>query len=325
MPAKGARESVSESALITRIAASVGRRPGVALGIGDDGAVLDGDPAVVLVHDMLVEDVHFRWRTATPDDVGHRALAVNLSDIAAMGAEPVAVLVGLGMPAGPAGAAIVAGLYAGMEALAAATGCTIAGGDTTRARQTVVGVTVVGRMRPGVPPVRRDGARPGDLLYVTGPLGGSAAGLAILEQVRAIPDDPRLRTRHLRPHARLAEGAALAGAGAHAMLDCSDGLGIDLQRMALASGVRAVLDLDRVPVDEGVPRVAALLGRDPVDLAVAGGEDYELIVALPPGPTPEGVHLLPIGHVETGAPGLCVRRDGREVTLDDLGWDHDVG
>ena len=318
---------MSESALIRCITALAAVRPGVRLGIGDDAAVLDGEPAVVLAHDMLVEDVHFRLCTAGPRDIGWKSLAVNLSDLAAMGAAPVAALVGLGLPAG-AGPEMVTAIYTGMEALAAEWGCTIAGGDTTAAAELVIGVTAVGRMAPGVAPVLRSGARPGDLLCVTGPVGASGAGLRVLEDP-AIPLAATLRdavtAAHLRPVPRVREGAALAAAGAHAMLDCSDGLAIDASRLAIASGVRVVLELDRVPLGAGVGEVAVAIGMAPDEMAATGGEDYELIVAVPPGVRIPGCALIPVGRVEAGVPGLAVERRGVPVTLERLGWDHDVG
>ncbi|MFN8123224.1 MAG: thiamine-phosphate kinase [Thermoleophilia bacterium] len=313
---------MSEASLIAHIAAMAAVRPGVSVGIGDDAAVLDGDPAVVLAHDMVVQDVHFRLGTASPRDIGHKALAVNLSDVAAMGASPVAALVGLGVPRGaPAG--LVEEVYAGMEELAARWGCTIAGGDTTSAAELVLGVTVVGRMAPGVRPVLRSGARPGDVLWVTGPVGASAAGLRLLEDPSLGAADPALVAAHVRPVPRVREGLAVAAAGAHAMLDCSDGLAIDASRLAAASGVRVVLELDRVPVAGGVAAVAAALGVAADVFAATGGEDYELIVAAPPGFAP-GCALLPVGRGEAGA-GLAATRGGAPVALDRLGWDHDVG
>jgi len=318
---------VSEATLIECIAAMAAVRPGVRIGIGDDAAVLDGDPAIVLAHDMLVEDVHFRWRTASPRDVGHKALAVNLSDMAAMGAAPVAVLVGLGLPRGGEATDRVAGIYAGMEALAAEWGCTIAGGDVTAAAETVLGVTVVGRMSAGVAPALRSGARPGDVLWVTGPLGASVAGLHLLEDP-ALPRPPAaddLCAAHLRPRPRIREGAALAAAGVHAMLDCSDGLAIDARRLALASGARVVLELERVPVADGVAAVARALDEPPDAFAATGGEDYELIVAAPPGLRVAGCTLHPVGRVEAGPAELRIERDGDPVALGRLGWDHDVG
>lgn len=318
---------MSEAALIRAITARATVRPGVRLGIGDDAAVLDGEPAIVLAHDMLVQDGHFRLGTAAPWDIGWKSLAVNLSDLAAMGAAPVAALVGLGLPRGAA-PGLVDALYDGMESLAADWGCTIAGGDTTAAAELVVGVTALGRMAAGVAPVERSGARPGDLLCLTGPVGASAAGLRVLEDP-SLPLPAPLRdavvAAHLRPRPRVAEGAALAAAGAHAMLDCSDGLAIDASRLAVASGLRVVIELDRVPLGAGVAEVAAALGRPADEMAATGGEDYELIVAVPPGMRVPGCALIPVGRCEAGPAALVVERAGVPVALERLGWDHDVG
>jgi thiamine-monophosphate kinase len=320
---------VSEGDLIGRIASLVGTRAGVLLGIGDDAAVLGGDGPWVVAHDMLVQDVHFRWSTCSPADVGHKALAVNLSDLAAMGATPVAVLVGLALPPDGPGGDDVAAMYDSMEALAAATGCSVVGGDVSAAAQTVLGVTVLGRPAPGVAPVTRAGARPGDLVAVTGALGASEAGRRILEDpplASGLPAAAALAAAHRRPRPRLREGAALAAAGVRAMLDCSDGLAVDLDRLARASGVRAVLDLGRVPVAPGVAHLAARRGEDPAVAAATGGEDYELIVAAPAAVLEaSGVALTVVGHVEAGAPGVAARRDGAPAPLGRLGWEHGVG
>ena len=174
---------MTERALIGRLAARLPVRPGVALGIGDDAAVLDDDPATVVTSDVLVEGVHFRRRPSGWRDVGHRALAVNLSDLAAMGARPLAAVVGLVLPTDPPLAPDeVDELYEGMEGLAARHGLTVAGGDVSVGPALVLAVTALGRMAPGVAPRRRAGARPGDLLCVTGAVGAAAAGLLLLEE-----------------------------------------------------------------------------------------------------------------------------------------------
>jgi thiamine-monophosphate kinase len=317
---------LSENALVERIAARTRRRAGVRVGIGDDAAVLDDDPPTVLTQDLLVEDVHFRLR-GEPDelrDLGHRALAVNLSDLAAMGAAPVCALVGLGLPGGRTGDLDLDALYDGMEALAEATGCTLAGGDTTRAPALTLAVTAVGRMPEGVAPCRRSGARPGDVLAVTGPLGASAAGLLISEDPvlgTGVPEAGALRAAHRRPEPRLAEGERLARAPAHALMDLSDGLGLDGLRMARASGVSATVELERVPLAAGVGRVAAAAGREADVLAATGGEDYELLAALPEELARElGLHV--VGSLAAGPPGLRLTRGGREVPVASLGWEH---
>jgi thiamine-monophosphate kinase len=316
---------MSELALIERIAARVARRPGTRLGIGDDAALLDVGGTAVASQDLLVDGVHFRRESADFDALGHKALAVNLSDLAAMGAEPVAALVGLALPRGVSDDEID-GLYGGMEGLASRHGVTLAGGDVSAGPALVIAVAVVGRPAPGAAPVRRDGGRPGDVLCVTGALGGSAAGLLLLERPEladAVPPPvaERLRAAHLRPEPRLAAGRALARAGARAMIDVSDGIALDALRLARASGVRAVVEPAALPLAEGAAAVASAAGRDPRELAAGGGEDYELLAALPPGRL-AGARaavagpLTPVGRLEAGEPGLR--------GLEPAGWEHDV-
>jgi thiamine-monophosphate kinase len=331
MPAKGGAAAVPEIALIERIAARARRRPGLAVGIGDDAAVLEGDPAVVATQDLLVEDVHFRRATTGLGDLGHKALAVNLSDLAAMGADAVAALVGLGLPDGGwPGAGEIDELYAGMEALAERSGVSVAGGDVTAAPVMVLSVCALGRMPAGVAPVLRSGAREGDLLCVTGALGAAAAGLILLEQpgLAVDPDDrERLIAAHRRPEPRLAAGRTLAQQGAHAMLDCSDGLALDALRIARASGLAVTIELERLPLADGVAAVAAASGRDPDLLAATGGEDYELIAAVPPAALDRlraalDLPLTPVGRLRAGPPAVRLQRAGREIAAPRLGWEH---
>jgi thiamine-monophosphate kinase len=303
-----------EFELIARLqAAFANRRDEVARGIGDDCAVLaDG---TCLSCDLLVEDVHFRRATTSPEDLGFKALAVNLSDLAAMGAEPVCALTGLVLPPTVAVEEVDA-LAAGLEACAAAHGVQVAGGDISRGPVLVVSVTVLGRAQR---PVTRDGARPGDVLAVTGPLGGSRAGLSLLESGR--PEAaPALVDRHRRPRPRLSEGRALAP-HVHAMLDVSDGLASDAQRICEASGVACSIDLDAVPVEPGCDAVARSEGVSPGWFATAGGEDYELLVALPREALETcGVPLWPVGEVRAGRPAVRYRGDG--AASPPRGWDH---
>jgi thiamine-monophosphate kinase len=318
-----------ELALIERIARRTALRPGTSLGIGDDSALIAlGDDAVA-THDMLVEGVHFRRATISTRDLGAKALAVNVSDIAAMGAVPVAALVGLGVPHGMTDDE-VDDLYAGMEEVAAHHGVTIAGGDVTTAPVLVLAVTALGRAAPGVVPLRRSGGRVGDLLCVTGPLGAAAAGLLLLEAPELAPglrERDALVAAHRRPSPRVAAGLALAAGGATAMMDLSDGLGLDARRMAVASGVRARIDLSAVPLAPGVADVARAAGRDPLLLAATGGEDYELLAAVPPTlldglrATAGALHV--VGALTPGTPDVdLVDPDGTTRPAGRLGWTH---
>jgi len=246
---------------------------------GDDCAVVRARPVQAVSVDAMVDGVHFRLREhgTTPHDVGHRALAGALSDLAAMGADAGEAYVSLALPVQFEGALELVG---GMEELAAATGTTIAGGDVIEAQSLVVSVTVTGWADSEGELVGRDGASAGDLVGVTGELGGSAAGLLALSG--SAPEDPLLVRRHRRPEPRLAAGRVLATAGASAMIDVSDGLATDARHVARRSGVGMELDLSLVPLAPGVQAAAAAAGRDALELAATGGEDFELLVTVPP-------------------------------------------
>jgi thiamine-monophosphate kinase len=271
---------LSEDALLAAIAAVAGEaRSGVEIGIGDDACVLAG--GLVASTDMLAAGVHFDTARMSPRDIGHRAAAASLSDMAAMGAEPVCLLAAIGVPAGYAS---VADLAAGMIEH----GVQLAGGDLSRSAELVVSVTAIGRAER---PVLRSGGRPGDLLVVTGTLGGQAAGGY---------------TARVTP--RLAEGRALA-AVATAMLDLSDGIATDVRRLAAASGTGAIVELDRLPRAAGAT----------VEQAAAGGEDYELLAAVPAGASVP-VPVTVVGRLtDTGAVTL-VGPAGDVSAL--RGWDH---
>lgn len=229
--------------------------------------------------------MHFRIPPFAFRDVGHKALAAALSDLAGMGAEAGEAYVQLGVPERAADEDLLE-LADGLGALAAECGVTVAGGDLTRAPVLFCAITVVGYAADAAAPVRRSGARSGDAVAVTGRLGGAAAGLLLLERPEleaalqpAVAAE--LRRRQLRPLPRLDEGRALAANGAGAMIDLSDGLGGDAVHLAAASSVELRVELQRLPLEPGVAELGAAAGVDPLELALAGGEDYELLVTLP--------------------------------------------
>jgi thiamine-monophosphate kinase len=239
---------------------------------------------VVTTIDTVADGVHFDLATHSAADVGWKALAQSISDLAAMGAEAGEAYVSLALPS-EFGAEAALELVGGMEELAGAIGLTVAGGDVVSSPTLVVSVAATGWADAEDEIVGRDGARPGDLLAVTGELGASAAGLLLLGGSGAdLAEAAReaLIRRHRRPEPRLREGRALAAAGVSAMIDLSDGLATDARHVADRSGARMVVNASALPLAEGVEAVARAADRDPLELAAAGGDDYELLVAVPP-------------------------------------------
>lgn len=310
-----------ELELIRRIAARAGVRGGVNVGIGDDAAVLDD--GTILALDMVVDGVHVSRATHSPADIGHTALAVNISDIAAMGGVPVAAMVGLGVPDDlPAGDVDL--MYEAMDDLAGDYAMSIVGGDVSAAPVLTLSVAICGRTTDGVRPVLRSGGREGDLLVVSGPLGASAAGLLLLGDSRlraGVPHADSLVATHLRPTPLVDDGLHLAESGATAMIDISDGLLLDADRLARASGLRAEIDLGAVPRAPGVDDVARATGLDADLLTATGGEDYHLLAAVPPVAGLEP-HVTVVGVLRAGDPGVVALRHGVDVTPQRLGWEH---
>jgi thiamine-monophosphate kinase len=295
--------------------------PRVWLGSGDDAAISVPGGATATSVDALIDGVHFRREWSSLRQVGAKALAVALSDLAAMGAEPGEAYVVLGVPADLDEDGCIE-LLDGLVGAAAETGTTPAGGDITRAPALTLAVTVVGHAASVDDFVTRSGARPGDALVVTGELGGAAAGLLLLEGTAASAgaDGGASIARRLEPRARLAAGRALAGAGATAMIDISDGLGGDARHLAAASGVRLRIDAAALPLAAGLADVAARAGRDPLELAASGGEDYELLATLPPERLADATAALEAdGEAELTQIGRVLAGEGVEIRLPDGG------
>jgi thiamine-monophosphate kinase len=275
-----------------------------AVGVGDDAALVDlprGDTLVASV-DSTVEDVHFRRGWLTGWEIGYRAAAAALSDLAAMGAAPVGMLIAIAIP--DSWRPNMLEIAEGVGEVAKRWKAPILGGNTTRGRELSITTTVLGSV---FGPLERRAVKPGHRLYVTGRLGASGAALrALLDNAEP---DPRHREKFARPQPRVAEARWLAGEGAVAAIDVSDGLVADLGHLAAASGVRIELDLDHIPVADGV---------NPTD-AAASGEEYELVVSAPEPLDLEAfvaafrLPLTPIAHAVAGDPGVDVRRKGRRV------------
>ena len=296
---------------------------GLVVGHGDDAAVIDMDGrGVCLAVDVLVDEVHFRRDVSSMADVGWKAVAVNCSDMAAMGAAPSVAVVGLCRPASVP-VEDIEQLYAGMAEACEEWGLRLVGGDTVAAGALAVSVTVLGDIDTARA-VRRSGAQVGDRLVVVGSLGGAAAALALVEA--GLPADEALLSAHRRPVAHVRAGRALAEAGATAMIDVSDGFGADLLHICEASGVAAVVDAAALPYTAGLEAAAVALDGDPLDLAAGGGDDYALLAAVPPGEAEaiaRDVGGVVVGEIVAGPPGATMRMpDGSARDLAGKGWDH---
>ncbi|MEW1842732.1 thiamine-phosphate kinase [Nonomuraea angiospora] len=307
---------LGEFGVINRITGRLPQGAAVMLGPGDDAAVVSApDGRVVVSTDLLIEGRHFRRDWSSGYDVGRKAAAQNLADVAAMGAVPTSLVVGLGVPA-DLPLEWLDGLTDGFRDECAVVGASVAGGDITRCDLVVIGVTALGDLG-GRAPVTRSGARPGQVVAVAGRLGYAAAGWALLEA--GVPDNPVVEevvVAHRRPSPPYAMGPGAAELGASAMLDVSDGLLQDLGHVAEASGVRIELDPRAFAVGEPVSVAAKELGADPLEWVLTGGEDHALAAVFP-----AEVRLPPswqvVGRVVEGE-GVLVQ--GREIGR--RGWDH---
>ena len=303
---------LGEDGLIERLRRRF-RSGSLPVGIGDDAAVLDLPPGHSLVYcsDLLAEDIHFSRGIHPADSVGYKSVAVNVSDVGAMGGIPTAFTISLAAPADLKVDWIDA-FYSGIERACRDFEVTLAGGDTSSAKSIFIDVSMVGRVRTGGA-ILRSGARPGDRIYVTGNLGGSAHGLDML---RAGRSDSTAAQRHLYPEPRHRVGHALASK-AHAMIDISDGLSTDLKHILTESRVSARIYKDRLPAADGADEMQVL----------HGGEEYELLITASELPQHvESVPLSCIGEIVRSTPGkenLIVLVDGStESPLLARGWDH---
>ncbi len=331
-------EDLGEFPLIARLTAGLESRADVALGVGDDAAALDlgAEHLLLATCDAQVEGTHFLPSIATPEEIGHKALAVNLSDIAAMGGEPLWALVSL-IASPTLDVTILDGVYAGMRSLARRFNVALVGGNVAATPGPLtLDVTLLGRVtRERM--LTRSGARPGDRLLVTGRLG--AAVMALLA-FTAAPEEADLpaealseaRRAMVTPQPRVREGMALAACGqVSAMLDISDGLAGDLGHICERSGVGAIIELAALPVDAATRALAQALGRDPLRIALSSGDDYELLFTVRPDGVAEALEAVRaaggvasvIGEITAPALGLRVREpDGALRPLDPRGWDH---
>lgn len=303
----------------------------VLLGAGDDAALTLPGAATATSVDAIVEGVHFRSSWCPPRAVGRKAIAAALSDLAAMGAEPGEAYVWLGAPQELSDEDCLE-LCAGIAEVAVEHEVAVVGGDLTAAPVLAVSITVVGHGdRDGF--VRRDGAPAAEVVCVSGALGGAAAALVALESAGLEIDLGEERYRalinhQLAPTPRLAAGRLLAAAGVSAMIDVSDGLGVDAEQLAAASGVGIEIDLARVPLSDGVAEIATASGRDRIEFAAAGGDDLELLCVMPPGAVAAasaaleelGLPLSEIGSTLAGQGVKLRQAGGRPLPI--RGHDH---
>lgn len=310
-------------------------------GIGDDAAVFRGTVGkdTVITADLLVEDIDFRRTTTPPYLLGHKALAVSLSDIAAMGSRPLWSLVSVGVPEEVWQTGFVERLYDGLLDLANRYGVQLIGGDTSRTTETIVIDSIVAGESSAGMSVMRTGATRGDQIFVTGSLGGAAAGLRLIERgahlaEQNLGDDDSQKLDHillrqLRPEPRVGWGIVLGEEHlVTSMIDLSDGLSSDLNRLCDASGVGALIDSSLLPIDERVTELCGRRALDPLQLALHGGEDFELLFTVKPGDANrlprkvDGVEIKRIGEITNAFEGVKISEGSRIWELKPGGWKH---
>jgi len=321
--------------------------PGLLRGIGDDAAVFKSSPGsdLVVSTDLLVEDIDFERRTTRPELLGHKALAVSLSDIAAMGARPRWTLLSIGVPGEIWNSEFLDEFYAGLFQLAKRYGVTLIGGDTSRTGEKIVIDSIVlgETAKPGA--VYRSGAKPGDQIFVSGSLGDAAAGLRLLQRGARLhqhasnethsddaPSLDYLLLRQLCPEPRVGWGLLIGEQQlATAMIDLSDGLSSDLNHLCTESKVGALIDAAAIPINPLVTELSGRRALDPLMLALHGGEDFELLFTVETGNVDklpkrvDGVSVTRLGEVTSAAEGVRVREGSRTWKLEPGGWQHFKG
>ncbi len=314
-----------EFQLIRQLTSRLKFKKNVLVGPGDDCAVVtSGVRSLLLTTDLLIEGVHFRRNWMSPEEIGFKAMRVNLSDVAAMGGIPRFALVSVGLPRDARGR-YASKLFQGLRKAAEEAEAAIVGGDTNASDRLIVNVALMGEVGPRI--LLRSGARAGDRLYVTGALGGAALGLAALKRKKRLGLGAFI-ARHKKPPLRVAVGSILARTpGVTALMDLSDGLAGDLPHLLEASGIGAEVDASAIPVFPGLASAARRLGEDPLRFALGGGEDYELLfTASPRVKIPDKIGGTPVtnlGIITPKSRGLrWIRRDGTVLKGDFSGFRH---
>jgi thiamine-monophosphate kinase len=291
------------------------------MGIGDDAAVIhiSSKKSLVLTKDLLVEDIHFRLDWFSPEAVAHKALHTNLSDIAAMGASPKFVLLGLSIPKN-LDSNWLDRFSKQFASICLANQLALIGGDTTGSPDKIfISVTLIGETNPKNLKFRNS-AKPGDIIYVTGNLGDARAGLIALQ--KKIPDLNELKSHQTEPNARIQEGIALGNAPIRAMMDLSDGLLLDLSRMCEASNCGAEIDAETIPTSPELKKSAKQLGLDPIECAIIGGEDYELLFTAPQKSLAKiKLPFFPIGKIKAEK-GVVFKLNGQPLKLNQTPYTH---
>ncbi len=332
-------KDLGEDHIVKELARRLGQKhPRLIKGIGDDTSVTvqKASSALLSTTDTLIEGTHFSLSYAPPRLIGRKSLSISVSDIAAMGGTPLFGLVSIAMP-GRTEKRFLDELYKGLKDVARSSGLFIAGGNTARFEGAVIVSTTVIGEAPEESVVYRSGARPGDIIYVTGSLGDSALGLRVLQErgIAALKSGfKKAVIRHLDPQPRLAAGAGLAaGRLASAMIDISDGLLLDLKRLCEASSVSAVVELSRVPVSRALEDYCSSKKLSSAQFSFSGGEDYELLFTSPPDNAKAlerlskrlKLNITPIGGITQPTKGSRLRvldKNGAWVKITSLGFEH---